>query len=189
MAVAIRAFPSKNHNKCVVYVVAVGPLLMRCRYICIYKFPLVDNSHRHRTSTRRGEGTNLVLPTPHFHTHLPNHQHGFSTKIMSSSTNHKQDPLITLQGEALVRARNVAEKGSLTSDQLAKINPWRFKCIIFISEKKPRSSYSVAAAATGALLENPHGSTPAGPSDGSEKIGVTKGPSADSEWGDNVILL
>lgn len=92
-------------------------------------------------------------------------------KKKSSSANHKQDPLITMQREALVPARNMAEKGSLTSDQLDKINAWR------------------SAAATGALLENPHKSTPAGPSDGIEKISVAKGPSADCEWGDNLILL
>ena len=110
-------------------------------------------------------------------------------KNKSSSANQKQELLITTQKRILVPTRNVFEKGSLTSDQVGKIKIWRSKYFVSNSNKEPRSSYSVAAAITGALLENPHKWNPVGPGDGPEKIDVAKGPSADSEWGDNLILL
>ncbi|KAM0804754.1 hypothetical protein BDR22DRAFT_546753 [Usnea florida] len=91
--------------------------------------------------------------------------------IMSSSANQKQDLSMATQKEAHWSARNVTQKGSLTSDQVEKVRAWR------------------TAAATGALLGNRHKPTSTGPSDGSEKIGAAKGASADSEWGVNLKLL
>ena len=136
---------------------------------------------------------------------------------MSSSAQQKQELLIAEQEEALGPARiekllttsyktkkpyvpgatlrlqdlrNVTEKGSLTSEEVSKVKAWRCKCIYHLQlGQNTCSLYSVAAAAAGAVLENPPKSTPAGPSDGPEKIGAAKGPSADSEWGDNLILL
>ena len=108
---------------------------------------------------------------------------------MSSPTNQQQELPIATQKGALVPTRNVFEKGSLTSDQVDKIKLWRSKYSHHQLEQRNALKYSVAAAATGALLQNAHKSTSAGPSNGLEKNGVAKGPSADSEWGDNLILL
>ena len=134
---------------------------------------------------------------------------------MSPSADQKQELLIAMQEETLGPARiekllttsyttrepyvpgatlrlqdlrSVTEKESLprksTRSRLGAVS------ISFITwTKKKCSSYPVAAAAAGAVLENPLKSTPAGPSDGREKVRAAKGPSADSEWGDNLILL
>ena len=107
----------------------------------------------------------------------------------SSSVSQQQGLLVAMHNEAFVPTRNVTQKGSLTSDQAEKVRAWQCKYIISNLNKKPRLSYSIAAAATGILFENHHKPTPTGPSDGSEKIGAAKGPSLDSEWGDNLILL
>ena len=193
MAVAIRTFRSKNHNKCVGCVIAVGPLLMRCRniYLNFGLLTIANDIELQPYTSERGcriqKGTTLVHSIQ---------LRTFSTTNMaslqkptSSSANQKQDRLVATQKEAQGPARNVTQRRSLTSDQVEKVKAWRCKYIIFNLKKHPRSSYSIAAAATGTLLENRHKPTPAGPSDGSEKIGAAKGPSLDSEWGDNLILL
>ena len=110
-------------------------------------------------------------------------------EIMSSSADQKQDLSMATQKDAHGSARNETQKGSLTSDQVEKVRAWRCKYIISKWNKRLRSSYFAAAAATGALLGNRHKPTPTGPSDGSEKLGAAKGASADSKWGDNLILL
>ena len=73
-----------------------------------------------------------------------------------------------MHNAAFVPTRNATQKNSLTSNQVEKVRIWRCKHIISNSNKKT----------TLIIFCN-----------GSEKIGAAKGPSFDSEWEDNLILL
>ena len=144
MAVAIRASLNNNHNKCVGCEVAVGPLLMRSRYISIYIGLLTIASgielqpYTSKRRCRNRKGTKRVHCTPHLQLHTFSSTDMASLqKPTSSSADQKQDVLVATQKEAHGPARNVTQTKSLTTDKVEKVRVWECKYIISNLNKKP----------------------------------------------------